>query len=65
MSIDQEALSKLLSIIDHIEEDAEVDFLGTGSDSRGASKREDEWRKLFVEARDIISKMTRVTEAAS
>lgn len=35
----------LIKEFDSIIEDAPVDFLGTGSDSRWANKQEDEWRE--------------------
>jgi hypothetical protein len=59
----QEAAARLRRLLDKIEEDAQVDFLGTGSNSRLADREEAAWRQLFVEAKQVLCSLVHADDA--
>ena len=59
MALDPKTSKELVLLLERIEEEAQVDFLGTGSNSKQADNEEREWRQLFVHAKALIAKETK------
>jgi len=59
MALDHKIAGELILLLQKIEEDAAVDFLGTGSNSKLADQEEQAWRQLFVQAKELITKGTK------
>jgi hypothetical protein len=46
-------LERIKAILNYVNDESPVDFLGTGSDSRWADKCEQEWRNTIQEGMDL------------
>ena len=55
-------IPQLIKEFDCIIEEAPVDFLGTGSDSKLARKQEDEWYEYVSEFREKLAELIEKTK---
>ena len=56
-SPDGDIMNELLQQFDCIIEDAPLDFLGTGGDSKWAAKQEKEWQQQVKDFREKLEKL--------